>query len=88
MEECRPVELPIVVKAHKHAGMSRHTMSFALPGSMREYIDNRVAFSQRRDSVSSCWIRACISLCRLSTTSVNTPKIPRKSENGTHRHGA
>jgi len=25
------------------AGLSRHTMSFALPDSMREYIDNRVA---------------------------------------------
>ena len=43
MEECRPAELTAVVKTHKHAGMSRPTMSFALPESMREYIDNPVA---------------------------------------------
>jgi antitoxin ParD1/3/4 len=42
-EERRPAVLTTVVKLTKNARMSRHTMSFALPESMREYIDNRVA---------------------------------------------
>ena len=44
LEECRPAErVDNRCQADQDACMSRQTMSFALPESMREYIDNRVA---------------------------------------------